>query len=78
MKPALTALALLAATSGLAAAEVDGTLGASSTGSLNLSLDVQEQNRIQITRFQDVEQTIERGVPIDNPLLLHQQPLAPK
>ena len=63
MKHALTALALLAATPGLATAEMDGTLGVSSTGSLKLSLDVQEQKRIQITRFQDVEQTIERGIP---------------
>ena len=62
MKHALTALALLAAVPGLAAAEVDGTLGASSTGSLKLSLDVQEEERIQITGLEDIVQTIEKGV----------------
>ena len=61
MKHALTALALLTATPGFAAAEVDGTLGASSTGSLKLSLDVREQNRIQISGFTDMVQTVESG-----------------
>ena len=66
MKHTLTALALLATLPAPALAETDGTLGASSTGSLKFSLNVEEQKRIQISGMQDLEQTIEIGRRLDD------------
>ncbi len=67
MKHALTALALLATLPAPALAETNGTLGASSTGSLKFSLNVEEQKRIQISGLTDVEQTIETGRQLQDP-----------
>lgn len=67
MKHALTALALLATLPAPVLAETDGTLGASSSGSLKFSLNVEEQKRIQITGLTDLEYTIEKGVSVTSP-----------
>jgi len=53
MKHALTALALLASLPAPVLAETNGTLGASSTGSLKFSLNVTEEKLIQISGLED-------------------------
>ena len=63
MKHILTTLALLAApmASPAAHAQLDGQLGKSSTGSLTFSLNVNDNNRVQVYGFTDLVQSVEAG-----------------
>ncbi|MFN3212127.1 MAG: hypothetical protein ACE37M_03405 [Henriciella sp.] len=63
MKTFLTTLALLAAplASPVAVAQSDGTLGSSSTGTLNFNVKISNENRIAIRSLHNLTQTVELG-----------------